>query len=91
MNFCIGSRVCGLCLLVTSIAAICFATTCALGAEPFVGMKPGEERAYSALKMVFCWCPPGKFTIGSPVGEAGRTKKSEDQVDVTLTQGYWLG
>ena len=66
MYFCISSRVFGGWLLVALIAAICFATACVSAAEPFVGMKPGEERAYSALKMVFCWCPRGKFTMGSP-------------------------
>jgi sulfatase modifying factor 1 len=82
MHFCIRSRFFWRWLLVPLIPAICFATTCALGAEPFVGMKPGEERAYSALKMKFCYCPAGKFKMGSP---------DEGQVDVTLTQGYWLG
>ena len=91
MNFCIGSRVSGRCLLVTSIAAICFATASASAAEPFSGaMRAGEERAYSALKMKFCHCPAGKFTMGSPADEAG-PRENEDQVDVTLTQRYWLG
>jgi sulfatase modifying factor 1 len=91
MHFCIRSRFFCRCLLVTSIAAICFATACASAVEPFSGaMKAGEERAYSALKMKFCYCPASKFKMGSPADEAGH-RESEDQVDVTLTQGFWLG
>ena len=91
MHFCISSRVFGRCLLVASITAICLATASASAAEPIAGaMKAGEERAFGSLKMKFCWCPAGKFTMGSPVDEAGR-REDEDQVNVTLTQGFWLG
>jgi sulfatase modifying factor 1 len=54
------------------------------------GTKAGEERSFGELQMKFCWCPAGKFTMGSPADEAGRFGH-EDQVDVTLTQGFWLG
>jgi sulfatase modifying factor 1 len=91
MKFCISSRVFGGWLLVALITAICFATASASAVEPFSGaMKAGEERAYGALKMKFCWCPRGKFTMGSPADEAGH-QRNEDQVDVTFTEGYWLG
>jgi len=40
------------------------------------------------LKMIFI--PPGEFQMGSPASEAGRSS-NEDQVDVTLTQGFYLG
>ena len=29
----------------------------------------GDERVVAGLKL--CWCPPGKFTMGSPTGEPG--------------------
>ena len=92
MRFCIASRVFGPWLQLALIPAICFATACVFGAEPFSGaMKAGEERAYGALKMKFCWCPRQvKFTMGSPVDEAWR-RENEGQVDVTLTQSFWLG
>jgi sulfatase modifying factor 1 len=91
MRFCIASRVFGPWLQLALIPAICFATACASAVEPFSGaMKAGEERAYSALKMKFCYCPASKFKMGSPAGEAGH-QRNEDQVDVTLTHGYWLG
>jgi hypothetical protein len=54
------------------------------------GTKAGEERAFGELQMKFCWCPAGKFTMGSPADEAGH-RGNEGQVDVTLTQGFWLG
>ncbi len=55
-----------------------------------VGTRAGEEKELSALKIKFCWCPPGNFTMGSPKTEADRSD-NEDQVPVTLSQGFWLG
>src|SRR5262249_17513652 len=57
-------------------------------ADPFVGAKAGAEREVAAIKL--CWCPPGKFTMGSPPGEPER-RPGEDQVEVTLTKGFWMG
>ena len=36
------------------------------------------------------WCPAGKFTMGSPVDEAGRSA-DERRFDVQLTHGFWIG
>jgi len=58
--------------------------------EIFAGAKPGQAWDGNALKMKFCWCPPGRFTMGSPKNEEGRYS-DEDQVSVTLTRGFWLG
>ena len=58
---------------------------------PFFGQSPGEERSDNSLSMKFCWCPPGKFMMGSPEKEKERDAKQEAQVEVTLTQGFWLG
>jgi formylglycine-generating enzyme len=61
-------------------------------AEPepsaFTGSKAGEEREVAGIKL--CWCPPGRFTMGSPRGEPER-RPGEDQVEVTLTKGFWMG
>jgi formylglycine-generating enzyme required for sulfatase activity len=61
-------------------------------AEPertaFTGSKAGEEREVAGVKL--CWCPPGKFTMGSPPNEPER-RPGEDQVEVTLTRGLWAG
>jgi sulfatase modifying factor 1 len=55
-------------------------------APAFVGAKPGEERVVAGVKL--CWCPPGKFVMGSPPREPER-RPGEDQVEVTLSRGFW--
>ncbi|MBP86854.1 MAG: Sulphatase-modifying factor protein [Planctomycetaceae bacterium] len=57
----------------------------------FAGKKAGEERSDNELKMKFCWCPKGTFKMGSPKNEADRDNRNEDQVDVTLSHGFWMG
>ncbi|MCC6697178.1 MAG: formylglycine-generating enzyme family protein [Candidatus Hydrogenedentes bacterium] len=48
----------------------------------------GTERTFAG--MTFVWIPPGTFMMGSPAGEEGRNE-DEQQHQVTLTQGFWLG
>jgi formylglycine-generating enzyme required for sulfatase activity len=56
-------------------------------AQPsFRGGRPGEERVVDGTG--FCWCPPGRFVMGSPPTERGH-RPDEAQVDVTLTRGFW--
>jgi formylglycine-generating enzyme required for sulfatase activity len=52
----------------------------------FVGAKAGDARTVAGIKL--CWCPPGKFMMGSPVTELER-RANEAQVEVTLTKGFW--
>ena len=52
------------------------------GEESFIEIAPGVD-------MNFCWCPAGKFTMGSPKSEANRSD-DENQVEVTLSQGFWM-
>jgi formylglycine-generating enzyme required for sulfatase activity len=54
---------------------------------PFNGSKAGDEREVAGIKL--CWCPPGKFTMGSPPDEPER-RPGEDQIEVTLTRGFWM-
>jgi formylglycine-generating enzyme required for sulfatase activity len=56
----------------------------------FAGSRAGQERDDNGLKMKLCWCPAGSFKMGSPPNEPNH-EKDEDQVDVTLTRGFWLG
>ena len=62
------------------------------GDEPeptaFTGAKGGDEREVAGVRL--CWCPPGKFTMGSPPDEPER-RPGEDRVEVTLTRGFWTG
>ena len=62
--------------------------TSARGATALVGAKSGDQREVAGIKL--CWCPPGTFTMGSPRSEPER-RPGEDQVEVTLTKGFWIG
>ena len=53
-----------------------------------IGSKAGDEREVAGVKL--CWCPPGRFIMGSPRDEPER-RRGEDQVEVTLTKGFWTG
>jgi formylglycine-generating enzyme required for sulfatase activity len=56
------------------------------------GKRAGEEKIIEIspdVTMTFCWCPAGKFTMGSPPSEADRDG-DEDQVEVTLSRGFWM-
>lgn len=54
-----------------------------------IGKKAGDEWV-SARGIVFCWCPPGTFTMGSPPSEPGR-REDETQSEVTFRDGFWIG
>ena len=58
------------------------------GATGFKGVKPGAEREVGGIRL--CWCPPGRFQMGSPLAEIGR-RADEAQVEVTLSKGFWTG
>ena len=53
----------------------------------FHGKKAGEARDVDGVRL--CWCPPGRFAMGSPRDEPER-RPGEDQVEVTLTRGFWM-
>jgi formylglycine-generating enzyme required for sulfatase activity len=57
-------------------------------ADPFDGSRAGDERVVAGVKL--CWCPPGRFRMGSPPAELER-RPDEEQVEVTLTRGFWAG
>ena len=56
--------------------------------DPFFGSKGGDERKISGVKL--CWCPPGRFRMGSLPNEPER-RPDEGQVEVRLTKGFWMG
>jgi formylglycine-generating enzyme required for sulfatase activity len=45
----------------------------------------------STVAMDMLWVPSGTFTMGSPTTEAGRQADREDEHNVSLTQGFYLG
>jgi formylglycine-generating enzyme required for sulfatase activity len=53
------------------------------------GTRAGEEWV-DPWGMVFCWCPPGSFTMGSELQEAGR-QRDEGLVDIDFPHGFWMG
>ncbi len=55
----------------------------------FEGQRAGDEWSANSLRMPFCWCPAGRFTMGSPEDEEGRFE-DEDQVEVRLSHGFWI-
>ena len=95
MHFFTRFRKFGQWLTVIVIVTSCLTMGCsrqqeiAIG-QPFVADSAGEEEVLTAIDMKFCWCPPGKFNMGSPADEPGRDE-NETQVAVTLTHGFWLG
>jgi formylglycine-generating enzyme len=56
--------------------------------SPFDGSKAGDEREVAGIRL--CWCPAGRFVMGSPAGEPER-RPGEDQVEVKLSRGFWAG
>jgi formylglycine-generating enzyme required for sulfatase activity len=57
------------------------------GANSFVGSHAGDKREVAGIRL--CWCPAGHFLMGSPRSEPDR-RPDEDQVEVTLTRGFWM-
>jgi len=54
--------------------------------RPFEGTVAGEERELHGIKL--CWCPAGRFVMGSPRQEPER-RPEENQVEVRLSKGFW--
>ncbi len=57
----------------------------------FLKGKVGSRKTIDVRgqKFTFCFCPPGKFMMGSPEDEKGH-KKNERQHEVTFAKGFWM-
>jgi formylglycine-generating enzyme required for sulfatase activity len=55
----------------------------------FIGEHSVDLNA--SVKLDMLWVEPGTFTMGSPTTEAGRQADREDEHNVTLTKGFYLG
>ncbi len=45
---------------------------------------------YSFADIIFCWIPPGKFLMGSPEDEVGRSENEGPQQEITFEEGFWM-
>jgi sulfatase modifying factor 1 len=72
--------------MITAIGAIA-RPAAARQASSFRGRNAGDARKVDAIEL--CWCPAGRFVMGSPRSEPER-RPGEDQVEVTLTRGFWM-
>jgi len=67
------------------IVALCAALAWpCVAAPPIEGAKAGDARTNS-IGMVFSWCPPGAFTMGT-AGDAGDEKPAR----VAISKGFWI-
>jgi formylglycine-generating enzyme required for sulfatase activity len=55
-----------------------------------VGKRSGEIRTENSVGIKMVWLSADSFTMGSPLDEQGRDA-NEGQVEVKLTEGFWLG
>jgi len=65
-------------------------------ADSILGKNAGQVRDDNVLNLKLVWCPAGQFRMGSPKSEVKRNKNQvevilENQVEVILRTGYWLG
>lgn len=57
---------------------------------PPVGTRAGQHWV-NGRGMVFCWCPPGSFTMGLPETDTSPEAADARPVQVTLSKGFWIG
>ena len=74
-------------VLVGGLVAVSRAALAQAPGASFRGTLAGGERVIHDMR--FCWCPAGRFTMGSPRAESER-RPGEDQVQVTLSKGFWM-
>jgi formylglycine-generating enzyme len=74
-------------LLVSALATGVMARP-VFAADAFRGDRFGQAKSLANLELI--WAPAGRFRMGTPRTEPER-RPGEDQVDVTLTKGFWIG
>ena len=74
-------------LIVGSVAAAVSASRFTSAQVSLGGGRVSDTRDIDAIRL--CWCPPGRFVMGSPRDEPER-RPGEDQVEVALTRGFWI-
>ena len=76
-------------ILTYSVADAAGNTATANRTVTVVGNRSVDLNATVSMDML--WVPAGTFTMGSPTDEAGRQSDREDEHNVSLTQGFYLG
>ncbi|MDA8990389.1 SUMF1/EgtB/PvdO family nonheme iron enzyme [Opitutales bacterium] len=76
-------------ILTYSVADAAGNTATANRTVTVVGNRSVDLNATVAMDML--WVPAGTFTMGSPTTEAGRNADRENEHNVSLTQGFYLG
>lgn len=84
-------------VMITALLLLCFALSAfdgSLSAQQLptssIGKQSGEIRPENSAGIKMVWLSADSFTMGSPLDEKGRFS-NEDQVEVKLTEGFWLG
>ncbi|MFO0977815.1 MAG: formylglycine-generating enzyme family protein [Planctomycetaceae bacterium] len=82
---------------ITALLMVCFALSSVRGqlaaqqlSRSIVGMKSGEIRSENSAGIRMVWIAADRFTMGSPQDEKGNDA-NEGQVEVSLTESFWLG
>ncbi len=75
------------CAMAGWIAAGCMAWAAFQAPRQIEGNAAGEERRVAGMKL--CWCPAGRFLMGSPPSEPDH-RPDENRVQVRLTRGFWM-
>ena len=79
---------------------LCVATIAALASDlagyavpvpKRIGETDPPKNFTNNIGMKFTWIPPGKFVMGSPIGEERRHHANEPQHKVKLTKGFYMG
>ena len=52
---------------------------------------PGEAFVIPSCEIKMNWVAAGRFQMGSPASEAGRSTDEGPQTEVTISRGFWLG
>lgn len=52
---------------------------------------PGQPYVVPSSGIKLNWIAPGRFIMGSPFNEAGRSNDEGPQTEVIITRGFWLG
>jgi formylglycine-generating enzyme required for sulfatase activity len=76
-------------ILTYSVADAAGNTATANRTVTVVGNRSVDLNATVAMDML--WVPSGTFTMGSPTTETGRQSDREDEHNVSLTKGFYLG